>query len=38
MIEHVYLSTYCLHGKHSDCRLTCKTCAAPCICACHKKT
>ena len=30
-----YLSTYCLHGNHADCRLTCKTCRAPCRCRCH---
>jgi hypothetical protein len=36
-MPHPYLSTYCYHENHGDCRLTCKTCAAPCICDCHKK-
>lgn len=31
-----YVSTYCLHDLHADCRLTCKTCKAPCRCACHR--
>lgn len=31
-----YLSTYCLHGNHDDCRLTCKTCEQPCRCPCHQ--
>ena len=30
-----YFSTYCQHGDHEDCRLTCKTCSAPCLCSCH---
>jgi hypothetical protein len=30
-----YFSTYCIHDLHQDCRLTCKTCRAPCLCACH---
>lgn len=30
-----YLSTYCLHDHHDICRLECKTCKAPCRCACH---
>jgi hypothetical protein len=30
-----YVSTYCIHGAHSDCRLTCKLCGAPCRCSCH---
>lgn len=30
-----YTSTYCLHGKHVQCRLTCKHCQAPCRCSCH---
>ncbi len=30
-----YLSTYCLHGNHAACRLTCKICDAPCRCVCH---
>jgi hypothetical protein len=33
--RHRYLSTYCLHGLHAACRLTCKTCGAPCRCDCH---
>lgn len=33
--DHVYLSTYCLHGEHLACRIVCKLCAAPCVCACH---
>lgn len=36
-----YHSTYCLHGKHDECRTTkgegCKHCAAPCNCECHPK-
>lgn len=31
-----YWSTYCVHHRHSECRLTCKTCDAPCLCVCHK--
>lgn len=27
-----YVSTYCIHGNHEACRLTCKTCDAPCRC------
>lgn len=30
-----YFSTYCIHGLHGDCRLTCKTCQLPCRCECH---
>jgi hypothetical protein len=30
-----YYSTYCIHGQHADCRLTCKVCASPCRCKCH---
>lgn len=30
-----YLSTYCIHEAHDQCRLTCKTCDAPCRCSCH---
>lgn len=30
-----YLSTYCIHGLHADCRLTCKHCQAACLCGCH---
>ena len=32
---HVYVSTYCIHGYHDNCRLTCKVCEARCRCACH---
>lgn len=31
-----YFSTYCIHGLHDDCRLTCKTCAKACLCTCHE--
>lgn len=31
---HHYVSTYCLHGQHEDCRLTCKGCPADCECDC----
>jgi hypothetical protein len=30
-----YYSTYCIHDLHDECRLTCKTCGAPCMCDCH---
>jgi hypothetical protein len=30
-----YWSTYCVHHQHTDCRLTCKHCEAPCLCFCH---
>jgi hypothetical protein len=33
---HVYLSTACHHGKHSECRKECKFCPATCGCGCHK--
>lgn len=32
-----YLSTYCYHDLHSDCRLTCKTCGKACLCECHEE-
>ena len=32
-----YYSTYCIHGLHDQCRLTCKTCKQPCLCICHEK-
>ncbi len=32
-----YWSTYCIHLNHADCRLTCKTCDAPCLCPCHEE-
>lgn len=31
-----YWSTYCVHNLHAECRLTCKTCEAPCLCPCHQ--
>ena len=31
--HHNYISTYCQHGRHDDCRLTCKCCDAPCLCS-----
>jgi DNA-binding CsgD family transcriptional regulator len=31
-----YTSTYCIHGDHSHCRMTCKTCGSQCLCQCHK--
>lgn len=34
---HDYLSTYCHHQLHADCRLACKTCAAVCRCGCHQQ-
>lgn len=45
---HVYLSTGCLHGEHTYCQArtgavgakvpaTCKFCAAPCVCPCHRE-
>lgn len=33
-----YWSTYCIHGNCQDCRLTCKTCQAHCLCPCHHTT
>ena len=33
--EHHYVSTYCIHAEHADCRRTCKLCQAPCLCSCH---
>jgi len=33
--DHIYLSTFCLHGEHLVCRIVCKMCAAPCVCSCH---
>lgn len=34
-MNHLYISTYCQHDKHEDCRLTCKICESPCLCPCH---
>jgi hypothetical protein len=28
-----YISTYCLHGFHGDCRMSCKVCGMKCHCA-----
>ena len=47
-IEHVYLSTSCLHGECGYCKAEsgmagpkkpaqCKFCAAPCVCPCHQE-
>lgn len=36
-MTHKYISTYCIHELHDACRLTCKHCAAPCLCECHRK-
>lgn len=33
--DHLYLSTYCLHGEHLACKAFCKICASPCVCSCH---
>lgn len=35
VMEHIYVSTYCQHGVHKQCRLECKICQAPCRCTCH---
>lgn len=35
-MNHRYVSTYCQHDWHSDCRLTCKVCGADCLCQCHR--
>lgn len=32
-----YMSTYCFHGEHGQCRLTCKVCDRRCRCRCHKR-
>lgn len=32
---HDYRSTACGHLTHTECRLTCKFCGAPCQCDCH---
>lgn len=46
--EHIYWSTWCRHDNHDGCKALekapgvprnpaqCKTCAARCICDCHK--
>lgn len=33
-----YVSSYCIHEDHENCRLTCKTCKDPCRCHCHGGT
>lgn len=33
--RHYYVSTYCLHELHGDCRMFCKQCGAACLCPCH---
>lgn len=33
-----YTSTYCIHGLHDQCRLTCKTCDEGCQCDCHRSS
>lgn len=30
--RHGYMSTYCQHGLHDDCKVSCKCCGAPCVC------
>lgn len=47
--EHIYWSTHCRHGRHQACSAEelapgvprrpaqCKTCAATCVCRCHKQ-
>lgn len=30
---HRYMSTYCQHGRHNNCRQVCKCCDAPCVCS-----
>lgn len=30
--RHAYISTYCQHGEHDDCKRSCKCCDAPCLC------
>lgn len=30
--EHHYISTACLHGRHTECRKQCKFCSANCAC------
>ena len=35
LTEHLYISTWCQHGHHTQCRLTCKLCDAACLCPCH---
>lgn len=33
---HIYLSTACHHGIHSECRQQCKFCGTTCACPCHR--
>lgn len=30
--RHGYMSTYCQHGLHDDCKMSCKCCGSPCVC------
>ncbi len=34
-VDHVYLSTACLHDEHGECRRRCKFCNEPCACPHH---
>lgn len=36
--KHYYVSTYCVHELHDECRLICKHCHAPCLCPCHPQS
>lgn len=36
-MSHHYVSTFCIHDLHTECRLTCKTCKSQCLCVCHRK-
>jgi len=35
IVEHIYTSTACAHGRCDECRKTCKFCPATCRCECH---
>lgn len=35
-LSHKYISTFCFHEDHKNCRLTCKTCKNYCLCQCHR--
>jgi hypothetical protein len=37
LVVHAYVSTYCQHERHGDCRLNCKLCEAACLCPCHPR-
>lgn len=32
---HRYFGTGCRHDNHEACKVVCKTCSSPCVCACH---